>query len=286
MRYKSADQYYRGRFGKKIYRISLDIGTTCPNRDGSRGEGGCIFCSAGGSGEFALSHDDIDNAIMRVSRKAGEGAGYLAYFQSHTGTYCEVSYLKKCIDDVMAHPKIEGVIIATRPDCLPDEMIELLAAYNKEFPVFVELGLQTASDVTAEKINRCYKTEEFVSAAARLHEHKIHVTAHVIIGLPGERGDDMMDTVRLVVDTGCEGIKFTTLYVLRGTVLEKMYERGEFEVLGMEEYFDIIDRALDLIPGDMTVFRLTGDGPKNLMIAPLWTNNKRQVINYINRRFG
>jgi hypothetical protein len=286
MRYKSADSYYRGRFGKKMYRVSLDIGTTCPNRDGTRGTGGCIFCSAGGSGEFALSHDDIDNAIARVSRKAGEGAGYLAYFQSYTGTYCDVSYLKKCIDEVMAHPKIEGVIIATRPDSIPDDILELLASYNKEFPVFVELGLQTASDVTAEKINRCYKTEEFVAAVARLHEHNIHVTAHVIIGLPGESPDDMMDTVKLVVDTGCEGIKFTALYVLRGTVLADMYGRGEFEVLSMDEYFDIIDRALDLIPDGMTVFRLTGDGPKNLMIAPLWTNNKRAVINYINRRFG
>ena len=286
MRYKSADSYYRGRFGKKMYRVSLDIGTTCPNRDGTRGTGGCIFCSAGGSGEFALSHDDIDNAIARVSRKAGEGAGYLAYFQSYTGTYCDVSYLKKCIDEVMAHPKIEGVIIATRPDAIPDDILELLASYNKEFPVFVELGLQTASDVTAEKINRCYKTEEFVAAVARLHKHNIHVTAHVIIGLPGESPDDMMDTVKLVVDTGCEGIKFTALYVLRGTVLADMYGRGEFEVLSMDEYFDIIDRALDLIPDGMTVFRLTGDGPKNLMIAPLWTNNKRAVINYINRRFG
>ena len=286
MRYKSADSYYRGRFGKKMYRVSLDIGTTCPNRDGTRGTGGCIFCSAGGSGEFALSHDDIDNAIARVSRKAGEGAGYLAYFQSYTGTYCDVSYLKKCIDEVMAHPKIEGVIIATRPDSIPDDILELLASYNKEFPVFVELGLQTASDVTAEKINRCYKTEEFVAAVARLHKHNIHVTAHVIIGLPGESPDDMMDTVKLVVDTGCEGIKFTALYVLRGTVLADMYGRGEFEVLSMDEYFDIIDRALDLIPDGMTVFRLTGDGPKNLMIAPLWTNNKRAVINYINRRFG
>jgi len=286
MRYKSADQYYRGRFGRKIYRVSLDIGTTCPNRDGTRGEGGCIFCSAGGSGEFALSYEDIDSAISRVSGKAGEGAGYLAYFQSYTGTYCDVSYLKQCIDKVMAHPMIVGVIIATRPDSIPDDTLDLLAAYNREFPVFVELGLQTASDVTAERINRCYRTEEFVAAVSRLHRHNIHVTAHVIIGLPGEVVEDMLDTVRLVVDTGCEGIKFTALYVLRGTVLAQMYERGEFDVLGMEEYFDIIDRALDLIPGSMTVFRLTGDGPKNLMIAPLWTNNKRQVINYINRRFG
>ena len=284
MGYLSANRYYKQRFGKKMYKASISLDVTCPNRDGTKGVGGCIFCSAGGSGEHASS--SLDGAISAVAGKAGDDAGFIAYFQSFTSTYCDVNFLREEIQKAIAHPRVEAVAIGTRPDCLPDDMAAMLSDINKKVPVYIELGLQTASDDTAALINRCYKTAEFYDAVKRLRSEGIEVCAHVIFGLPGESIDDMMDTVKVVVSSGCTGIKFTCLYVLRGTRLEEMYENKEFEVLQMEEYFDIVDRALGILPEDMTVFRLTGDGPKSLLIAPEWTKNKRAVINYINRRFG
>ena len=291
MRYKSANEHYKERFGRKMYKASVSLAVTCPNRDGSKGTGGCIFCSEGGSGEFSPDasvpvSEQIDLAISKVSSKAGPDAGYIAYFQSFTNTFCEVEYLRKAIEEAISHPRILAVAIGTRPDCLPDDMVAMLREMAKDIPVYIEMGLQTSSDRTALIINRCYKTEEFADAVSRLKKAGINVIAHVIFGLPGESVEDMMDTVRYVVDSGCDGIKFTCLYVLRNTVLEKMYLNKEFETLTMEEYFDIIEQALKIIPDDMTVHRLTGDGPKKLLIAPEWTKNKRNVINYINRRFG
>ena len=291
MKYKSANEHYKERFGRKMYKASISLDVTCPNRDGSKGTGGCIFCSAGGSGEFSSDvhlsvSEQIDQAISKVSKKAGTDAGYIAYFQSFTNTYCEVSYLEKAILEAMDHPGVFAIAIGTRPDCLPDDMITMLNEVSEKMPLYVELGLQTASDRTAKLINRCYETEEFSLAVKKLKGAGINVIAHVIFGLPHETINDMMDTVRLVVDSGCDGIKFTCLYVLKGTALEKMYENKEFETLTIEEYFDIVEKALDIIPDDMTVHRLTGDGPKKILIAPEWTKNKRQVINYINRRFG
>ncbi|SCW30137.1 hypothetical protein SAMN02910456_00393 [Ruminococcaceae bacterium YRB3002] len=286
MRYLSANTYYRNMFGHKMYRISLSLPVTCPNRDGRVGTGGCIFCSEGGSGEFADPFDDIERAISRIRGKAGNDAGYIAFFQSHTNTYCDPGYLHDRLVQATGHPGVEAAAVATRPDCLPDEMISMLADFNKTYPVFVEMGLQTASDETARLINRCYTTDVFIDAVQRLKACNIRVTAHVIYGLPGETADDMMNTVKLVSDLGVDSIKMTCLYVLRGTVLEQMYNNKEFEVLGMEEYFDIVDKALDIIPSGMCVMRLTGDGPKKILIAPEWTKDKRAVINYINRRFG
>ena len=291
MRYLSANEYYRKTFGKKMYRAGIGLDVTCPNRDGSKGSGGCIFCSAGGSGEFASGpvcpvSEQIDTAIGRVSDKAGDDSGYIAYLQSFTSTYCSVTYLDSVLREVISHPKIDAVAIGTRPDCLPDEMISLLAGYNAHLPVYVELGLQTSRDDTARLINRCYDTCVFESSVKRLKKAGINVTGHVIFGLPGETKEDMLDTVRYVVSSGCDGIKFTCLYVLKGTRLYDMYLNKEFEVLGMEEYFDIVELALGIIPEDMVVYRLTGDGPKSFLAAPEWTKNKRAVINYINRRFG
>jgi len=291
MRYLSANTYFRNRFGRKMYKASVSLDVTCPNRDGSKGTGGCIFCSAGGSGEFAAPHnksvnDQIDEAISRVSAKVGDDAGYIAYFQSFTNTYCSPGYLKDALESAARHPKVFAVALGTRPDCLSDDMVAMLAGFNEQMPLFVELGLQTSNDETAKKINRCYETSEFYDAVRRLRDKKIEVIAHVIFGLPGETKEDMMNSVRAVAGSGCSGIKFTCLYVLEGTVLADMYANHEFEVLGMEEYFDIVDSALDLLPEGMAVHRLTGDGPKRILIAPEWTKNKREVINYINRRFG
>ena len=284
-----ANDYYKSRFGHKMYKASISLDVTCPNRDGSKGKGGCIFCSAGGSGEFSEAPGDvagqIDSAIERVKRKAGEGAGYIAYFQSFTNTYCKPEYLDSALAAASSHPSVEALSVATRPDCLPEEILEVIGRYAKKIPVFVELGLQTASDRTAEKINRCYKTEEYKAAVSALHAAGANVITHIIFGLPEETEEDMLDTVRYAVSCGTDGVKFTCLYVLKNTPLEQLWRDGKVEVLEQKEYFEIVARALELLPEETVVHRLTGDGPKSLLLAPMWTADKRQVVNYINRRF-
>lgn len=274
-----------------MYKASISFAKTCPNRDGAKGTGGCIFCSAGGSGEFSSCiqksiKEQIDDAILQVSKKAGPDAGYIAYFQSFTNTYCSPEELAKAMDEAISHPKIKALSIATRPDCLPEETVKLLEERAAKLPVYVELGLQTSSDETAKLINRCYETKEYADAVKRLKDAGINVITHVIFGLPKETEEQMLDTVRYCVEAGTDGIKFTCLYVLKDTVLEKMWKAGEFEVLGREEYFDIVEKALKILPSDIVIHRLTGDGPKKLLLAPMWTADKRSVINYINRRFA
>lgn len=274
-----------------MYKASISFAKTCPNRDGAKGTGGCIFCSAGGSGEFSSCiqksiKEQIDDAILQVSKKAGPDAGYIAYFQSFTNTYCSPEELAKAMGEAISHPKIKALSIATRPDCLPEETVKLLEERAAKLPVYVELGLQTSSDETAKLINRCYETKEYADAVKRLKDAGINVITHVIFGLPKETEEQMLDTVRYCVEAGTDGIKFTCLYVLKDTVLEKMWKAGEFEVLGREEYFDIVEKALKILPSDIVIHRLTGDGPKKLLLAPMWTADKRSVINYINRRFA
>lgn len=286
----TANDHYRSVFGCKMYKASISFARTCPNRDGTKGTGGCIFCSSGGSGEFATERcntvtKQIDEAISRVEKKAGFGAGYIAYFQSFTNTYCRPEELALALDEAMAHPKVKAISIATRPDCLPDKILDVISQRVLKIPVYVELGLQTSSDQTAKLINRCYETREYDDAVRRLKEIGVNVITHVIFGLPGETEEKMLESVRHCVKAGTDGIKFTCLYVLRGTELEKMWRAGEFEVLGEEEYFDIVGKAIELLPPDIVIHRLTGDGPKKLLLAPMWTADKREVINYINRRF-
>ena len=287
----TANEHYRSVFGCKMYKASISFAKTCPNRDGTKGSGGCIFCSTGGSGEFsAAPHKpvtgQIEEAISRVAKKAGPGAGYIAYFQSFTNTYCRAEELALALDEAMAHPKIKAISIATRPDCLPDEILDVISQRALKMPVYVELGLQTSSDQTAKFINRCYETKEYDDAVRCLKEIGVNVITHVIFGLPGETEEQMMDSVRHCVKAGTDGIKFTCLYVLKGTELEKLWRAGEFEVLGQEEYFDIVEKAIKLLPSGTVIHRLTGDGPKKLLLAPVWTADKRGVINYINRRFA
>ena len=287
----TANRYFRDVFGHKMYKASISLDVTCPNRDGSKGTGGCIFCSEGGSGEFASCGRDpvktqISRAIDRVRDKAGTDAGYIAYFQSFTNTYCSPEYLKDKLLEASSCEGIEAVSIATRPDCLGPEILDVLGRQAKRMPLFVELGLQTADDDTAEYINRCYKTSEYVSAVPSLKAIGANVITHIIFGLPGEDRDKMMDTVRTSCRAGSDGYKFTCLYVLKNTPLEKLYYNNAVEILDMEEYFDIVEEAVGLLPEDAVIHRFTGDGPKKSLIAPLWTMNKRQVINYINRRFG
>ena len=285
----TANSYFRGMFGHKMYKASISLNGTCPNRDGSRGVGGCIFCSEGGSGEFAASGYSVKNQIYQamdqVRHKAGTDAGYIAYFQSFTNTYCDPGYLAKVLSEASSVEGIEAVSIATRPDCLGPAIMEVLFRQAKKMPLFVELGLQTASDETAKFINRCYLTEEYTEAVRKLKEIGANGITHIIFGLPGETREMMMDTVKLAVDSGSDGYKFTCLYVLENTPLEKLYRENKVEILGMEEYFDIVEAALKLLPENAVVHRFTGDGPKKILIAPVWTMNKRAVINYINRRF-
>ena len=273
-----------------MYKASISLNVTCPNRDGSKGTGGCIFCSEGGSGEFSAVcgnvTSQIEEAIGQVRNKAGKDAGYIAYFQSFTSTYCSPEYLENVLDEASACDGIEAVSIATRPDCLGSEMLELMADRAAKMPLYVELGLQTASDKTAEFINRCYKTDEYIRAVRALKSIGANVITHIIFGLPGETHEMMMDTVRLAVDSGSDGYKFTCLYVLADTPLEKLWNDKKVEILGMEEYFDIVEEAIRLLPPAAVVHRFTGDGPKRILLAPEWTKNKRQVVNYINRRFG
>lgn len=287
----TANQYFRETFGHKMYKASIALDVTCPNRDGSKGFGGCIFCSEGGSGEFASKckgsiKEQIENAIEQVRGKAGKDAGYIAYFQSFTSTYCSPDYLEKVFAEASSCDGIEAVSVATRPDCLGPKIIEVLKRQAERLPLFVELGLQTASDKTAELINRCYKTEEYVKAVDALKSIGANVITHIIFGLPGETRDMMMDTVRLSADSGSDGFKFTCLYILENTPMEKLYRENKVEILEMEEYFDIVEEAIRILPDDAVIHRFTGDGPKKILIAPEWTKNKRQVINYINRRFG
>lgn len=287
----TANQYFRDVFGHKMYKASIALDVTCPNRDGSKGSGGCIFCSEGGSGEFSAKckttiTEQIEEAIEQVRKKAGKDAGYIAYFQSFTSTYCAPEYLEKVLSEASSIEGIEAISVATRPDCLGPEIMEVLKRQAREKPLFVELGLQTSSDKTAELINRCYKTEEYVKAVAALKSIGANVITHIIFGLPGETKDMMMDTVRLSADAGSDGYKFTCLYILKNTPMETLYNENKVEILEMEEYFDIVEEAISILPQTAVIHRFTGDGPKKILIAPSWTKNKRQVINYINRRFG
>ena len=286
----TANKHFREVFGHKMYKASISLNVTCPNRDGSKGTGGCIFCSEGGSGEFASKcgtvSEQIRTAIDQVKDKAGKDAGYIAYFQSFTSTYCSAEYLEKALNDASSCEGIEAVSVATRPDCLGTEILDVLTKQAQKMPLYIELGLQTASDETAELINRCYKTEEYVEAVKTLKNIGANVITHIIFGLPGETHDMMMDTVRLGVDSGSDGYKFTCLYVLANTPMAKLWEDKKVEILEMEEYFDIVEEAIRLLPETAVVHRFTGDGPKKILLSPEWTKNKRQVVNYINRRFG
>jgi radical SAM protein, TIGR01212 family len=286
----SAGKYFKDKFGHKMYKAAISLDVTCPNRDGTKGTGGCAFCSAEGSGEFASScalpvTAQIDDAVLKLSNKVLSDTGYIAYFQSFTSTYCDADTLRKALSEAASHHKVEAISIGTRPDCLPPDIVRVLSDINRQVPVYVELGLQTSDDHVAESFGRGYETSCYDEAVKVLHAHGINVITHIIFGLMGETAEGMLQSVRHAVTCGTDGVKFTCLYVLKGTRYEKLYNEGKIAVLGQEEYFDIVEDALALLHQDTVVHRLTGDGPKKILIAPLWTSNKRQVINYINRRF-
>ncbi len=287
--YKTLNSYLRDTFGCKVYKLSLSGGMTCPNRDGTVGYGGCIFCSAEGSGDFAepLTEnvwDQIEKAKQRVASKIKDGR-YIAYFQDFTNTYAPYPYLKKLFYDAISHPDIVILSIATRPDCLPDSVIELLSELNRIKPVWVELGLQTVHDSTARYIRRGYDLPVFDRAVKKLKEHGIGVVVHMMLGLPFETEQMMYDTAEYIGHSQADGIKFHILHILNGTDIAKDYADGKFTLPSLEEYTKILAGCIRRIPPGMTVHRITGDGDKRKLIAPLWTADKKRVLNYINGEF-
>ncbi len=280
----TANEYYRKRFGCKVYKLSLDGGFTCPNRDGTLGTRGCLFCSEAGGGDFAEKGpipQQLEEARKRVSAKIKDGK-YIAYFQAFTNTYGPVEHLEALYRQALVPEDVVGLAIGTRPDCLPPETVALLARINQEKPVTVELGLQTAFDETARRIRRGYPMSVYTDAVRRLKEAGIEVVTHIIIGLPGETGDMAVETTRQVVAAGTDGVKFHLLHVLRGTDLEKLYLAGKYTCLTLEEYGEILSRCVAALPPQVVVHRITGDGAKRDLVAPLWSGDKKRVINYLN----
>lgn len=335
MKYLSVNEYYKKIFGRKIYKITLDAGCTCPNRDGTRGTGGCIFCSASGSGDFTASRnlsitEQIEEAKNLVQKKIKKvktinqteipgnanstctirAAQYIAYFQNFTNTYGDEAQLISKYEAALSHPEIVGIAIATRPDCVKDSILEKInlltkkkypqvedagniqtqaeKIISKEKYFSIEFGLQTSNEKTAEYINRCYKNEEYFDAVNRVKKinKDIHIVTHVIFGLPEETEEDMLNSVQTAIDVGTDGIKIQVLNVLKGTRLEKEFYEKQFHILTMEEYFSLIVKALEIIPPEIVIHRLTGDGPKNLLIEPKWIADKKRVLNELTRVVG
>ena len=305
--------FYESVFGCKTYKISLDAGCTCPNRDGSKGTGGCIFCSQNGSGDFAAARNLSIKEQLEQGRKlveaklrgrSGERSGkYIAYFQNFTSTYGDAQSLLKKYREALACENVAGLAVGTRPDCLNDEILAGLAEISQTHFVQIELGLQTSNEQTGRLINRCYTNEDYTDAVQRIRNAapNIHIVTHLIFGLPGESEEDMLNSVNFVIHHSAPvveclqsrrietsrhddkwGLKITCLYVLQNTCLAAMYEAGEYQPLTKDQYFDLLKKALPLIPSDCVVHRLTGDPPKSILIAPTWTTDKKRVLNELN----
>lgn len=286
MKYTTLNSYLKSKFGCKVYKLAIDGGFTCPNRDGTLGTRGCIFCSRGGSGEFAESKEksvtqQIDDGKKRVEKKIKDGK-YIAYFQAFTNTYAPVCKLKSLYTEAINHPDIVALSIGTRPDCLGNDVLELLDEMNKIKPVFIELGLQTIHENTAQYIRRGYPLEVYDKAVDDLHKIGINVVTHLIIGLPGESEQDILQSVEYVCQKA-DGIKLQLLHILEGTDLADEYRECKVDVLSLEEYTSIIKHCVEIIPDNVVIHRLTGDGAKKDLIAPLWSADKKHVLNTINK---
>lgn len=289
MKQRTLNQYLRERFGRKIYKISISGGFTCPNRDGTLDTRGCIFCSAGGSGDFAEDKnlsitEQIDLGKRRVAAKMPEG--YIAYFQAFTNTYAPVERLRALYSEAIEHPCIVAVSIGTRPDCLSDEVLDLITELNLLKPVWIELGLQTIHEKSAKYIRRGYSLPVYERAIRELRARNIETITHVILGIPGESREEMLQTVKYVGESGVQGIKLQLLHVLEGTDLAIDYRNGLFEVMTMDDYISLIKDCVDILPDDIVIHRLTGDGPKRILIAPEWTKDKKRVLNALNKELN
>lgn len=283
-RFYSASEYYKAVFGEKVYRLALHLGVTCPNRDGTLDTRGCIFCSEGSS-HFAEHGNDIttqiENAKQRVKDKTDSNK-FIAYFQSYTTTYMPIEILKKAFLDAVNLPKIAALSVATRPDCLPKEILDLLSEINKIKPVFVELGFQTSNEKSAEYIRRCYKNDIYENAVKELKKRGINVITHIIIGLPNETEEDILNSVRFAVNSGTDGIKLQLLHILKDTDLYEDYLKGNVQPLTLTEYTDLICKCIAIIPENVVIHRITGDAPKTLLAEPKWSGDKKTVLNTIN----
>lgn len=282
---KMLSDHYRETFGCKVYKLSLDGGFSCPNRDGTLSTGGCIFCT--GSAEFAEGGPEpvalqLERAKERVRQKNKDGK-YIAYFQSYTNTYAPVEKLRKLYCEAIAPEEIVGLSVGTRPDCLEDRVLELLQEINVVKPVSVELGLQTVHEETARYIRRGYPSRVYFDAVRELKERNIEVVTHIILGLPGETEEMMLQTTRAAVEAGTDGVKFHLLHVLKGTDLAKDYAAGKFSCLSLEEYGAILKKCVALLPEQVVIHRITGDGAQKDLIAPLWSADKKRVLNYLHR---
>ena len=285
--YRTLNMHYQEKFGCKVYKLSIDAGFTCPNRDGTLGFGGCIFCSGDGSGAFAEScHETVEAQIQqakaRVSAKNRDGK-YIAYFQSFTNTYAPTERLRQLYFAAIAPEDIVGLAIGTRPDCLPEDVIALLREINAIKPVTVELGLQTVHPETVRYIRRGYETPVYFDAVRRLKAAGLEVVTHIIIGLPGETPEMAAETTRQAVAAGTDGVKFHLLHVLRGTDLERDYTQGKFSCLTLEAYGNALKLCVSQLPAHVTVHRITGDGAKRDLVAPLWSGDKKRVLNYLTK---
>lgn len=286
----TVNEYCRQQFGQKLYKLSLDGGMTCPNRDGMLDTRGCIFCSAGGSGDFTPNRnkpieEQINEAKEKVSAKY-KGDKYIAYFQAYTNTYAPIETLRQIFMPVISRDDIAVLSIATRPDCLSDEVLVLLDELNQIKPVWVELGLQTIHEKTADYIRRGYRLAIYDKAIKDLNAIGIHTITHIILGLPGETKEDMLASVRHVVLQKSKGIKLQLLHVLKNTDLAKDYQNGLFNTMEFEEYVDLVAECVKLLPTDMVVHRLTGDGPKSLLVAPIWSADKKRVLNALHKKMN
>lgn len=286
--YHSLDYMLRERFGEKVYKVTLNGGMSCPNRDGKLGTRGCIFCSAGGSGDFAADSnlsitEQIDRQISILSAKRPIHK-YIAYFQAFTNTYAPVEYLEKIFTEALSHPGIAALSIGTRPDCLGKDVVTLLSRLNRQKPVWVELGLQTIHEKTAAYIRRGYPLSCFEDTVKRLRSEDIEVIVHTILGLPGESTQDILNTMEYLNHQDIQGIKLQLLHVLRGTDLASDYEKGLFCTYERDEYISLVISCLEHLRPDMVIHRITGDGPKDLLISPLWASRKREVLNLLHHQ--
>ncbi|KOA18795.1 ribosomal protein S12 methylthiotransferase RimO [Clostridium homopropionicum DSM 5847] len=287
-RYNSLNYFLREKFGEKVFKISLDAGFSCPNRDGTISKGGCIYCSERGSGDFAgnrnFSIDKQFKEIQEVMSKKWKKGKYIAYFQAYTNTYASIRKLREKYQEAVSKEGVVALAIATRPDCLSDEVIELIKEYNDRLYTWVELGLQTVNEDTAKYINRGYKLSVFEDALERLRSRNIDVVAHTIFGLPGESHKEMLDTIRYLATKDIQGVKMHLLHLLKGTPLVKVYNQGKLTFLEKEEYIDLICEAIALLPPRVVIHRLTGDAPRDLIIGPMWSLKKWEILNAIEEK--
>ncbi|MBC2851897.1 TIGR01212 family radical SAM protein [Cetobacterium sp. 8H] len=286
-RFYSLNDYFKDNFKSKIYKVSLDGGFTCPNRDGKISHGGCIFCSDSGSGEFTGNKlksitEQIDEQLSFLKDKVKEEK-VIAYFQNFTNTYGDVEYLRKIYYEALNHPRVIGIAIGTRPDCINEDVLELLAEINKNYLLWIELGLQTSDDEIAKLINRGYEYQVYKKTSKRLVEMNIKFVTHMIVGLPTEEREGILKTAKDIVESGAWGIKIHSLHIIRGTSMEKLYEKKPFYIFSLEEYVDIVVTILKSIPKDIVVHRVTGDGKKEEVVEPIWSLNKRKVLNEIEK---